>query len=141
MATNMQVEVVSAETEIYSGTASMLFASAEMGEVGIAPGHAQMICRLQPGQVRIQKEDGEEEVVYVSGGILEVQPTVVTVLSDTAVRAGDLDEAAALEAKQKAEEILADQQGDFEYAKARAELAQALAQLQTIRKLQKQLKR
>ena len=108
--TTIQVDVVSAESEIYSGTATMVFAPAALGEVGIAPGHSQLLSKLQPGEVRIQKEDGEEESVFVSGGILEVQPHLATVLADTAVRADDLDEAAAIEAKQMAEEALHNQE-------------------------------
>ena len=121
----MRVAIVSAEKEIYSGEASAVFAPAQGGEVGILPRHAEMLCRLRPGQVRLQFEDGsDEQLIYVSGGVLEVQPHVVTVLSDTAERAADLDEAAALEAKQRAERALADQAGDFDYAKAQAELAE-----------------
>jgi F-type H+-transporting ATPase subunit epsilon len=138
MAATMQVNIVSAEKEIFSGEAKALFAPAELGEVGILPRHAEMICRLRPGQVRIQMPDNEEEhVVYVSGGILEVQPHIVTILSDTAERAADLDEAAALEAKQRAEQALSDHASDFDYAKAQAELAEAVAQLRAIEKLRK----
>lgn len=141
MATTMQVEIVSAEQEIFSGTVAMLFATAEFGEVGIAPRHAQMICRLKPGQIRLELEDGTNQVIYVSGGMLEVQPHIVTVLSDTAIRADDLDSAAAEQAKQRAEDALANQHADFDYAKARVELAEAIAQLQAIRQLQRQLKK
>jgi F-type H+-transporting ATPase subunit epsilon len=115
----------------------MLHASGEMGELGIAPRHTPLVSRLEPGDVRVRKEDGEEEIFYVSGGILEVQPHLVTVLSDTAVRAANLDEAAAKEAKRRAEERLAEQQDEYEYARTRAELAQAAAQLETLRKLQR----
>ena len=131
----MHVDIVSAEAEIFSGTATMVFAPAEMGEVGIAPRHTQLLTRLKPGEVRVQDEKGEEQSFYVSGGILEVQPHVVTVLSDTAVRARDLDEAAALKAKEEAEKALADNQSDIDYAKAQAELAEAVAQLRAIQKL------
>jgi F-type H+-transporting ATPase subunit epsilon len=138
MAATMQVDIVSAEKEIFSGEAKALFAPAELGEVGILPRHAEMICRLKPGQVRIQMPDSEEEqLIYVSGGILEVQPHVVTILSDTAERAADPDEAAAQEAKQRAEHAQSDQASDFDYAKAQAELAEAVAQLHAIEKLRK----
>ncbi len=137
MAMTIHVDIVSAETEIFSGTASMVFAPAQMGEVGIAPRHAPMITRLRAGQVRVQNEGQEEQVFYVSGGMLEIQPHVVTVLSDTALRADDIDEAAALEAKQRAEDAIADRRSDFEYAKAKAELAEAVAQLQALQKIRK----
>ncbi len=137
MATTIHVDIVSAESELYSGEAVRVNAPAENGEVGIAPRHAPFVSRLQPGDVRIQHEDGEEEFIYVSGGILEVQPHVVTVLSDTAVRGADLDEAAALEAKRRAEERIAEQQDEYDYARARAELAEAAAQLQTVEKLRR----
>ncbi len=135
MAMTMHVDIVSAEAEIFSGTATMVFAPAEMGELGIAPRHTQLLTRLKPGEVRVVDEKGEEQSFYVSGGILEVQPHVVTVLSDTALRAKDLDEAAALQAKEQAEKLLADNQSDIDYAKAQLELAEAVAQLRTIQKI------
>ena len=137
MAMTIHVDIVSAEAEIYSGQARMVHASAEMGEVGIAPRHTPMVTRLKPGDVRITKDNGEEEIFYISGGILEVQPHVVTVLSDTAVRASDIDEAAAQEAKRRAEERIAGQQDEYDYARARAELAEAAARLQTLQKLRR----
>lgn len=137
MAMQIHVDIVSAETSIYSGPAEMVFAPAVMGELGIAPRHTPLLTKLKPGAVRIQVPDGEEESVFISGGMLEIQPHVVTVLADTAVRAHDLDEAAAVEAKQRAERLLADQQSDIEYAKAQAELAEAVAQLQAIAALRK----
>lgn len=137
MASTMQVEVVSAETELYSGLATMVIATAEAGDVGILPRHTPLLTRLKPGDVRVIKEDGDEELIYVSGGILEVTPTVVTVLADTAIRATDIDEAAALEAQQKAEQALKDSQADIDYARTRAELAQAVAQLQALKKIKK----
>jgi F-type H+-transporting ATPase subunit epsilon len=137
MAMTIHVDIVSAEGAIHSGLATMVFATAEMGEVGIAPRHTAFISRLRPGDVRVQKEDGEQEHFYVSGGMLEVQPMTVTVLADTAIRARDLDEAAALEAKRKAEDALAGQTAEFEYAKAQAELAEAIAQLRAIERLRK----
>jgi F-type H+-transporting ATPase subunit epsilon len=137
MAMTMHVDIVSAEEEIFSGTGTMVFAPAEMGEVGITPRHTQLLTRLKPGEVRVQTQEGEELLFYVSGGILEVQPHVVTVLSDTAIRAHDLDEAQALEAKERAERMLADKSADIDYAKAQAELAQSMAQLAAIKKLRK----
>lgn len=137
MSMTMHVDIVSAEEEIYSGTATMVFAPAEMGEVGIAPRHSQLLTRLKPGEVRVQTPDGKEEFFFVSGGLLEVQPHVVTVLADTAIRAADLSEAAAMEAKQRAEEALADRKGDLDEAKALAELVEAAAQLRAIERLRK----
>ena len=131
----IHVDIVSAEAEIYSGQAEMVFAPALMGEVGIAPGHTPMLTRLKPGEVRLKLSDGSEEAFYVSGGMLEVQPRMVTVLSDTAVRAHDIDEAAALEAKQRAEQMLSDRSAQIDYAKALAEYAEAAAQLQAIQRL------
>jgi len=137
MAMTLHVDIVSAEEEIFSGTANMVFAPAEMGEVGITPRHTPLLTRLKPGEVRVQIEGQEELFFYVSGGMLEIQPHVVTVLADTAVRAKDLDEAAALKAKERAEKAMIDKQSDFDYAKAQAELAEAVAQLRTIQKLRK----
>ena len=128
VAMTMHVDIVSAEEEIFSGTATMVFAPAEMGEVGIAPRHTPLLTRLKPGEVRVVDQQGEEQFFFVSGGMLEVQPHVVTVLSDTVIRAKDLDEAAALEAQRRAEQALADRRSDFEYAKAKAELVAAAAQ-------------
>ncbi len=135
MTMTIHVDIVSAESEIFSGPAEMVFAPAVMGEVGIMPRHAPLLTQLRPGEVRIKLPGGEEEFFYVSGGMLEVQPHVVTVLSDTALRAKDVDEAAALEAKQRAEQALTDKTSEFEYARAQAELAEAVAQLQAIQKL------
>jgi F-type H+-transporting ATPase subunit epsilon len=133
----MHVNIVSAEAEIYSGTVEQVFAPAVMGEVGIYPRHTQLLTPLKPGEVRVVKEGGDEEFYYVSGGMLEVQPHVVTVLADTAVRARDLDEAKAIEAKKRAEQALKDRQGEMDYARAEAELAEAVAQLQTIQRMRK----
>ena len=135
MAMTIHVDIVSAESEIFSGLAEIVFAPAVMGEVGVLPGHAPLVTSLKPGEVRVRLPGGEEQSFYVSSGMLEVQPHVVTVLSDTAQRASDLDEAAALEAKERAERMLADRQADIDEAQARAELAQAAAQLQAIRRL------
>ena len=140
MAMTMHVDIVSAEAEIYSGTATMVFAPAEMGEVGIAPRHTPLLTRMKPGEVRVQDNEGEEQSFYVSGGMLEVQPHIVTVLADTAVRADSLDEAQALEAKERAERMLADKTADIDYAKAQAELADSIAQLSTIRKIRDKAK-
>lgn len=137
MTMTIHVDIVSAEEEIYSGLAEMVFAPAAMGEVGIAPRHAPFITRLNPGEVRVKVNDDEELPFYVSGGMLEVQPHVVTVLADTAIRAKDIDEAAALEAKRHAEEELADKSGKIDYAKAQAELAEAVMQLRTLSRLRK----
>ena len=135
MANTIQIDIVSAEEEIWSGEGTMVFAPAEMGEIGIAPQHAPLITRLKPGEIRVQQESGEEQFFYVSGGMLEVQGHIVTVLSDTALRAADLDEAAALEAQRRAEQALSDQTGVLELAKAKAELIQAAAQIRAIQKL------
>ena len=139
MAMTMHVDIVSAESEIFSGTAEMVLAPATMGEVGIMPRHTQMMTPLKAGEVRVTREGGEQEYFYVSGGIMEVQPHVVTVLSDTAVRAADLDEASALEAKKHAEQALKDRAGDMDYAKAESELAQAVAQIRMIQKVRKNI--
>ncbi|BCX88416.1 F-type H+-transporting ATPase subunit epsilon [Methylomarinovum tepidoasis] len=137
MAMTIHVDIVSAEAEIYSGTAEMVFAPAELGEVGIAPRHAPFLSRLIPGEVRVKVSASEELPFYVSGGIIEVQPHVVTVLADTAIRAKDIDEAAALEAKRRAEEALKDRSGKIDYAKAQAELAEAVRQLQILERYKK----
>lgn len=135
MMKTMRVDIVSAETEIFSGQVAHLVVSGLLGELGIYPGHTQLVTALKPGPVRLVKPDGEDEILYISGGILEVQPELITLLADTAVRAADLDEMAALEAKQHAEHALSDKQADIDYAKATIELAQAVAQLQAIAKL------
>jgi F-type H+-transporting ATPase subunit epsilon len=137
MAMTMHVDIVSAETEIFSGPVTELYAPAEMGEVGIMAHHAPLITKMKPGEVRVVDQHGETESFFVNGGILEVQPHVVTVLSDTAMRATDLDEAAALEAKAKAEAAMADKKTDYDYARAKAELVEAVAQIETINKLRK----
>ena len=138
MSMTLHIDIVSAEAEIYSGTVTMVYAPADMGEVGIAPRHAPLLTRLKPGEVRVTTQEGEELSFFVSGGMLEVQPHVVTVLADTAIRAADLDEAQAMEARERAEKMLADKSADIDYAKAQAELAQSMAQLAAIRKLREQ---
>jgi len=135
MAMTFHVDVVSAEEEIFSGSVEMLFAPGEMGDLGIMARHSPLLTSLKPGELRLQMEDGEDQYIYVSGGMLEVQPHVVTVLSDTAVRAKDIDEAAAIEAKEKAEAALKDKQGEVDYALAESQLAEAVAQLHTLKKL------
>lgn len=139
MIKTMQIEVVSAECLIFSGEATHVVATGVMGELGIYPGHTQLLTALKPGPVRIVKPDGEDEILYISGGILEVQPQLVSLLADTVIRAADLDEMAALEAKEHAERTLNDKQSDIDYAKATVELAQAVAQLQAISKLKQRL--
>lgn len=137
MANTMQVEIVSAEEQIFSGEAEMIVAPAEMGEVGIMPRHTPLITRLKPGEVKLQTAGQEDQYYFISGGILEVQPHVVTVLADTALRAKDLDEAQAQEAKQRAEEALANKESDMDYAKAQARLAEAAAQLRMLENIRK----
>ena len=137
MAMTMHIDIVSAEQEIYSGTAEMVFAPLATGQVGILPRHAPLIARMKPGEVRVRTAT-EELDFYVSGGMLEVQPHVVTVLADTAARARDLDEAKVLEAKQRAEEAIRNRQSDIDYAKEIAALAEATAQLRAIRRLREQ---
>ncbi|MGB9086872.1 MAG: F0F1 ATP synthase subunit epsilon [Candidatus Aquirickettsiella gammari] len=139
MIKTMQIEIVSAELMIFSGQATHVVATGLIGELGIYPGHTQLLTALKPGPVRIIKPDGEDEILYISGGILEVQPQLVSILADTVIRAADLDEMAALEAKEHAEKALIDKQSDIDYAKATVELAQAVAQLQAISKLKKRL--
>ena len=129
------VDVVSAEASIFSGEAKFVALPGEAGELGILPKHAPLITRIRPGAVRIEMADGGEEFVFVAGGILEVQPNIVTVLADTAIRGKDLDEAKATEAKQRAEEALRDNKSDVDAAAAQAELISAVAQLAAIRKL------
>ena len=140
MANTIQVDIVSAERELFSGEATMVFAPASQGEVGIAPRHTPLLTPLNAGDVRVRTPDGEELIIYVSGGMLEVQPHQVTVLSDTGLRAEDIDEAAALKAKEEAERALADRQADIDEARARAELAQAAAQLAALRKLRQRMR-
>jgi F-type H+-transporting ATPase subunit epsilon len=138
MAMTVHVDIVSAEGSLFSGQGEMIYAPAVMGEIGIAPRHAPLVTRLKPGDVRVDPGQGKPmEHFYVSGGIIEVQPFKVTIMADTGVRAADLDEAAAAEAKRRAEEALANKTGKMELAKAQAELAEAMAQLRTIEKLRK----
>ncbi|MGB2941680.1 MAG: F0F1 ATP synthase subunit epsilon [Candidatus Macondimonas sp.] len=133
----IDVDIVSAEGEIFSGSASMVFAPAMEGDVGIAPRHAPLLTKLRAGEVRVRDEQGQDAHYFVSGGILEVQPFKVTVLADAALRAKDLDEAAALEAKRRAEDALSQRRSDIDYAHAQAELAEAMAKLQMLERLRK----
>lgn len=136
MAMTVHVDIVSAEAAIYSGLVEFLIAPGEVGELGIYPHHTPLITRIKPGSVRLKPADQDEEVlIYVSGGILEVQPGTVTVLSDTAIRGADLDEARILEAKRAAEEAMKNRESEMDYARAQAELAEAIAQLQALGKL------
>jgi len=137
MAMTMHVNIVSAESEIYSGTVTQVFAPAEMGEVGVMPRHAPMLSTLKAGVVRVIPLEGDEQTFFVSGGILEIQPHVVTILSDTALRATDIDESAALEAKSRAEAAMKDKASDMDYAKAKSELIEAVAQIETLKKIRK----
>lgn len=136
MAMTMHIDIVSAEEEIYSGTCEMIFAPLETGEVGVLPRHAPLLARMRPGEVRVRKGN-DEQFFVVSGGLLEVQPHVVTILADTAIRAKDLDEAQALDAKKRAEEALLSKESDMDLARAQAELMEAVAQLRAIEKLRK----
>jgi F-type H+-transporting ATPase subunit epsilon len=138
MAMTVHVDVVSAEEQIFSGLAEVVVVPGEMGELGIYPRHTALMTRIKPGAVRIKRPDQEqEELIYVSGGMLEVQPNVVTILADTAIRGVDLDEARALEVKQAAEEAMKNRTSDIDYAQAQAELAEAIAQLRAIQQVRK----
>ena len=138
MAISIHVDVVSAEESIFSGLAEFVVLPGEVGELGILPGHMPLMTRIKPGAVRLKIQGQEqEEVIFVAGGILEVQPGLVTVLADTAIRGKDLDEAKALDAKKKAEEAMSNRESELDYARAQAELAEAVAQLAAIQKLRK----
>ena len=137
MAMTMHINIVSAEQEIYSGTVTEISAPAEMGEVGILPRHAPLLSTLKAGIVRVTPQDGEVQEFYVSGGILEIQPHVTTILSDTALRAADIDESAALEAKARAEAAMKDKSSNLDYAKAKSELIAAVAQIEAIKRIRR----
>jgi F-type H+-transporting ATPase subunit epsilon len=138
MALTVHVDVVSAEKALFSGLAEVVIAPGEMGELGIYPRHAPLLTRIKPGSVRLKlPNQAEEELIYVSGGMLEVQPNVVTILADTAIRGVDLDEGRALEAKRAAEEAMRNRASDVDYAQAQAELIEAVAQLHAIQKLRR----
>ena len=140
MTSTIRCDIVSAEKDIFSGSVQMVVVTGEMGELGIAPQHAPLITRIKPGYVRVTMENGEHQEFYVSGGILEVQPQKVSVLADTAVRAADLDEAQANLAKEEAERLLANRSDAMEIAEAQTKLAEAMAQLQALERLRKNLK-
>jgi len=139
MAMTVHCDIVSAEQSLFSGLVEMLVATGSQGELGITFGHAALLTDLKPGPVRIIKQDGEEEIYYLSGGYLEVQPNRISILADSALRADDLDEAAALEAKKEAESNLHNQSGEFNYSRAASQLAAAAAQLRTIEQLRKKM--
>ncbi len=141
MAMTVHLDIASAEEQMFSGLVEMIIATGTMGELGIAPSHAPLLTALKPGPVRVIQQNGEEVIFYVSGGMLEVQPSLVTILADTALRADDVDEAAAIEAQNRAEKLLEDQSDDIEFSRATAELAEAAAQLRTLQALRKQAKR
>lgn len=141
MTKTIRCDIVSAHEEIFSGEVAMVFATGIAGELGISPRHAPLITQLKPGPVRVQDAAGEEQFYFVTGGIIEVQPHVVTIMADTAMRGEDLDQAAAEAAKAEAERELADRTGDMEIAEAQARLAEAVAQLQALERLRKSLKR
>lgn len=137
MAMTIHCDIVSAEEEIFSGLVELVVAAGSEGDLGVSYGHAPLLTGLKPGPVRIVKQDGEEEIYYLSGGHLEVQPHLVSILADTALRADDMDEAAALEAKHQAEQALHNQSGEFDYSRATAELAEAAAQLRTLQAIRR----
>ena len=137
MGISVHCDIVSAEESIFSGLVELVVATGTLGDLGIAPGHAPLMTSLAAGPVRIIKQGGEEEVFFVTGGYLEVQPNIVTILSDSAQRADDLDEASALEAKKEAERLIANQGGDFDYSRAASQLAEASARLRTLQQLRK----
>ncbi|GAB1256691.1 F0F1 ATP synthase subunit epsilon [Aurantivibrio plasticivorans] len=137
MAMTVHCDIVSAEEEIFSGLVEMVVAQGTQGELGVSYGHAPLITGVEPGPVRIKKQGGEVEIYYLSGGYLEVQPYRISILADTALRADDMDEAAAMEAKKEAEDALLNQTGEFNYSKAAAQLAEAAAQLRTIQQIRK----
>lgn len=137
MAMTIHCDIVSAETDIFSGLVELLVAPGVEGDLGILYGHAPLLTSLEPGPIRIKKQSGEEEIYYVSGGFLEVQPHAVTVLADTALRAHDMDEAAALEAKKQAEQALHNISGDIDYSRAAVQLAEAAAQLRTLQAIRR----
>jgi F-type H+-transporting ATPase subunit epsilon len=141
MTKTIRCDIVSAHEEIFSGEVAMVFATGTAGELGISPRHAPLITQLQPGPVRIQDASGEEQFYFVTGGIIEVQPHIVTIMADTAMRGEDLDQAAAEAAKAEAERELADRTGEMEIAEAQSKLLEAVAQLQALERLRRQMKR
>lgn len=140
MAITIHVDIVSAESSVYSGLAELVVATGELGEVGVVPGHAPLLTVLKPGEVRVTLPGGEHEIFYISGGMLEVQPRIVTILADTVERAESLNEAEALAAKARAEAMIANKDADLDYTMATAELARAVAQIRAIQKVRKIIK-
>lgn len=140
MAITTHLDIVSAERQIFSGVVEMVVVSGELGEIGISPGHAPLLTTIKPGEVRITLMGGVQEIYYVSGGMLEVQPFCVTILADEVERADSLDESAALQAKARAEEMIANKNAEIDYSIAAAELARAVAQIRAIQKVRKSLK-
>ncbi|MBA4502885.1 F0F1 ATP synthase subunit epsilon [Marinobacterium marinum] len=139
MAMTVHCDIVSAEEELFSGLIEFVSVTGSLGDLGIYPGHAPLLTELKPGPVELRKQGGKEDVFYVSGGFIEVQPNKVTVLADTALRAGDLSEAAAIEAQKHAQHAMADKAGEFEYSRAAAQLAEAAAQLRTLQQIRRKL--
>ncbi len=139
MAMTVHCNIVSAENEVFSGLIEFVSLTGSLGDVGITPGHAPLLTEIKPGPIELKKPGGEEEVFYVSGGYLEVQPHMVTIMADTALRAHDMDEAAAEEAKKVAEQALKNQTAEFEYSRAATQLAEASAQLRTLRSIRNKL--
>ena len=139
MATSVDCDIVSAEESVYSGKVQFISLTGSLGELGISPGHAPLLSEVKPGPVKMRMDSGEEDIFYVSGGFLEVQPHKVILLADTALRAGDLDEAAAEEASRQAEQAMADKTSEFEYSRAAGQLAEAAAQLRTLRQIRQKL--
>ncbi len=141
MAMSVHCDIVSAEEAIFSGLVELLVAHGSLGDLGVGPGHAPLLTSLKPGPVRVKLQGGEEQIYYVSGGFLEVQSSTISILADTAVRADDVDEAAAIEAQKVAETALSNQAGEFDYGRAASQLAEAAAQLRTIQALRKKMGR
>jgi F-type H+-transporting ATPase subunit epsilon len=136
----LRLDIVSAEKQIFSGEVEMVFVTGEMGELGIAPGHSQLLTTIRPGFIRVVLQNKQEEVFYVSGGMLEVQPYIASILADTAMRADDIDEAEAIKAKEQAENVLSGKMADIDIAKATVELAEAVAQIRAIQHLKKKIR-
>ncbi len=141
MAMTVHCDIVSAEEEVFSGLIEFVSVTGSLGDLGIYPGHAPLLSELKPGPVELRKQGGEQDIFYISGGFLEVQPHKITVLADTALHAGDLDEAAAMEAQKHAEQAMADKTSEFEYSKAASQLAEAAAQLRTLQQIRQKLGR
>lgn len=141
MAITVHCDIVSAEAEVFSGLVEMVVATGHLGDLGIAPGHAPLLTDLKPGPIRVIKQNGEEEIYYLSGGFLEVQPSQIKVLADSALRADDVNEAAALEVKKAAEQMMTNKSSDFDYSRAKTQLAEAVAQLRTLEQIRRKLGR